>query len=121
MLTDMLDDLATISSLPVARTPSGAASRSAPVLLAEGVACKVRRTAAALAYGKSPRDDARRQKVDARIYFAGDPLAALDPPLRLSTGHRIAAAGETFAVLGVVDVNNMGRLLHVDCEAVADA
>lgn len=114
-LDDFLRHSATISRLPVRQTAAGGADRTDPAPIADGVPCLVRARSAVLAALAGRRDDARAETIDARIYFAGDPLAASGG---LSTGHQITVDGAAYAVRGVVDVNSMGRLLQVDAERI---
>ena len=40
------------------------------------------------------------------------------PTMTLTTNQRIIDGGKTYQITGVVDVNNFGALLHVDCAEV---
>ena len=112
-LADFLRQAATISLLPVGRTTAGGADRTEPEVLAENVPCLVRPRSSALEAFGARRNDARAERIDATIYFAGDPLA---PDAELTTRHRITVAGVDYAVRGPQDPNSLGRLLQVDCE-----
>lgn len=104
-----------------AQTAMGGADRSDAnwVTVADGVPCLVRTRSSALSYG---RDDERAAVIDARIYFAADPV-----PSGISSRHRITVtvAGTggprvlgIYDVQGVVDPNSMGRIFEVDCERI---
>lgn len=112
-LDDLLKDLATISAPTPTRTSSGGTDRTTTTVVAEGVPCLVQPTGSRQASHRDKRDDGRVQVGSFRLFFAGDPLAPADV---LSARHLIAVDGRTYKVVGVVDVNTMGRLLHVDCE-----
>ena len=75
-------------------------------------AAPVPATARLMAFG-GRRDDARRNVVTARIYFADDPA-----PEGLSSRHRIVVENATYAVMGVINPNTMDRLFQVDTEMI---
>ena len=113
-LASLLRQRATILRPPVSQTTAGGPDRTgAAAVLADGVPCLVRPRGASLLAFLGRRDDQRAETVDARIYFAGDPLAPAD---ELTARCRIVVDGRTYSVNGVSDVNSMDRLLHVDCE-----
>jgi hypothetical protein len=87
----------------------------------QGVPCLVSPRASTL-QAFPPRNDARANVSDTRIYFLADPV-----PSGLSTRHRITVVVDGVggpSVLGVYavqnpnDPNSMGRILQVDCEKV---
>lgn len=103
------------------QTAMGGADRSDGnwVPIAGPVPCLVRTRGSALNYN---RNDERAAVIDARIYFAADPV-----PSGISSRHRITvtAAGTggprvigVYAVMGTIDPNSMGRLFEVDCERI---
>ncbi len=109
---------ATAGQLP-AQDALGGADRSAPwPVVVSGVPCLVNERAAELMAMGARRDDARRNVVTARIYFAEDPV-----PGGMSSRHRITVTkdGRTlgvYAVQGAIDPNQMGRIFQVDCERI---
>lgn len=117
-LSDFLAQSATITAEAAAgatppQTRSGGADRSARLTVADGVPCLVRPLGASLAAFATARDQARRNVVSARIYFAADPA-----PEGLSTRHWIDVDGRTYKVTGVVDYNSLHRLFAADCEMI---
>ena len=111
-LDDFFAQTATIRAepTPVPRDRLGGADRTGEwQAVAEGVPCLVRPLSAAL----QTRDDARRNVTLYRIYFAEDPVSG-----GIGTRHRVVVGQTTYQVTGVVDANSLGRLLHVDCEAI---
>lgn len=111
-LTDFLRQSATIlvEPTPPPRDRIGGVNRSgAWTVLAESVPCLVR----PLSAGVQPQDDARRNVVLYRIYFAFDPVAG-----GIGTRHRIVVDGQTYAVTGVINPNSLDAIIHVDCEAI---
>jgi hypothetical protein len=107
-----------------AQDATGAADRSDDnwVTVADGVPCLVNTRSSTLEARGSKRNDGRANVIDARIYFAADPV-----PSGVSTRHRVTvtvpgAGGPralgVYAVQGVVDPNSMSRIFQVDCERV---
>lgn len=108
----------------VGQDATGAADRSDGnwVAVASGVACLLNTTSSSLQAFGSKRNDSRTAVIDARIYFACDPV-----PTGISSRHRItivkAGTGGprvvgVYAVQGVTDPNSMGRLFEVDVERI---
>ncbi len=111
-LEDFLDQLATITvePIPPRKDRTGGVDRTGDWdTVAADVPCLVRPVSAAL----QSRDDARRDIVIYRIYFASDPVDG-----GLSTRHRIAVGTQVYQITGVVNPNSLGRIIHCDCEAI---
>lgn len=109
-LDDLLRQLADVLLIPPGQSGSGGVDRTGdPVPIAEGVPCLVRPLSAL----RFARNDQDAEAIDSRIYFAGDPLA---PGGELTARHEIRVDGVFYRISGSINVNSMGRLLHVDCE-----
>lgn len=111
--SDFFDQQASIQVEAPAKDRLGGADRTAswPTVI-DGIPCLVRPLSVAL----QTRDDSRRNVTIYRIYFDSDPS-----PTGLGTRNRIKVGSRTYQVTGVVDVNSMGQLFQVDCEAIANA
>lgn len=109
-LDDFLRQIADVLEAPRAQTGSMGVDRTGePVPLAQGVPCLVRPLSAL----RFVRNDQDVEAIDSRIYFAGDPLA---PGGELTARHELRVDGVHYRISGSIDLNSMGRLLHVDCE-----
>lgn len=101
-----------------AQTAMGGADRSDAnwLTVADGVPVLVRTRSSAV---NRDYDDERAGVIDATLYFAADPVPSGSG---LSSRHRIVVTGGraagTYAVLGAIDPNSMGRILQVDCERI---
>lgn len=126
-LEDFFDCQATITAeAPDGQVPPqdalGGADRSDAnwVTVAAGVPCLLSEKGSTLDYS---RNDARANVIQARVYFARDPV-----PGGISSRNRITVTRATpgnqpqipgiYAVQGTINPNAMGRLFEVDCERV---
>lgn len=94
----------------------GGADRSQEwIVVANDVPCLVRPLAKSV-FKEASGDDRRGSVINARIYFARDPIQS-----GLSARHRIVVDDDTYAVQGTgVDPNSMGRIFQVSGERIID-
>lgn len=109
-IIDFMVQSADVSTEPRGVDSLGGADRSGEwSVVAAGAPCLVRPMSASIV----TRDGARRNVTMYRIYFRSDPVDG-----GIGTRHRVTVDGRVYQVTGAVNPNSLGRLIHVDCEAI---